>query len=57
MTTVRQDSEFKDAIVPSSLLEEAIEWIKSNMEPEDVFNDDDLKTWAEDSGYTKEVSE
>lgn len=50
-TTVRQDSEFVSAVIGSSLLEEAIDWIQSNMNPEDVFDEKDLATWAEENGY------
>ena len=50
-TTVRQDSEFLAAVVSSSMLEDAIDWIKSNMNPEDVFEEKDLATWAEENGY------
>ena len=50
-TTVRQDSEFVSAVISSSLLEEAIDWIQSNMNPEDVFDDKTLSTWAEENGY------
>lgn len=47
MTTSSQDRAFLESLIPSSLLEQAIEWIKNNMSPEDVFNDQDLQTWAE----------
>jgi hypothetical protein len=32
-------------------LDEAIEWIKSNMNPEDVFDDRDLRQWADDNDF------
>ncbi len=49
-TTVRQDSEFVSAMISSTLLEEAIDWIQSNMNPEDVFDEKTLATWAKESG-------
>ena len=55
MATTRQwDRDFLTSVISSTLLEEAIEWIASNMSPEDVFSDDDLETWAIDSNFTKE---
>ena len=54
MTTGRQDRDFLEAIISNSLLEDATEWIQKNMEPEDIFNEQQLSTWAEDKGYTKE---
>lgn len=47
MTTKKQDDAFIDAIVSSSLLEDAISWINDNLSPEDVFDNDILKIWAD----------
>jgi hypothetical protein len=44
--------QFKDDMIRDTLLEESIEWIQSNLEPEDVFNALALEVWAEDNGYT-----
>jgi hypothetical protein len=46
MTTSQQDNDFLSAVISGYLLEEAIQWISSNMEPEDVFSDGDLRRWA-----------
>lgn len=46
MTTSSQDRAFIESLLPSSLLEQAVEWIKNNMSPEDVFDDNNLQTWA-----------
>jgi hypothetical protein len=58
MITRREKDEFRDAMVPVSLLQEAIEWISTNMEVEDVFPLAVLvpwaKDWAEENGYVKE---
>jgi hypothetical protein len=53
-TTYLQDKEFLNAVIGDSILEPAIEWIASNMDPEEVFDDRKLETWAENNGYVKE---
>jgi hypothetical protein len=53
-TSSRQDSDFINAVVSETLLEEAIDWIQSHMSPEDVFSDTDLDDWAIGAGYTIE---
>ena len=54
MTTPKQDKEFVETVISTTLLEDAIEWISRNMNPEDVFKENDLETWAESNGYVKE---
>lgn len=54
MTTDRQDKEFISNVISKTLLEDAIEWIKSNMTPEDVFNASELSDWAESNGFVKD---
>ena len=55
MTTSRQDNAYRDMILgklgSSIQLDEAIEWIKSNLNPEDVFDDRDLRQWADENDY------
>lgn len=46
-TTTKQDHNFRDEVISRSLLEDAIAWIANNMEPEDVFSEKQLQTWAE----------
>ena len=60
-TSVRQDDEFGELIIPflkverpGGLLDEVIDWISKNMNPDDVFSAKDLENWAEGEGYTKE---
>lgn len=53
-TTTRQDADFIGAVINDSLLEAAIEWIGSNMDPEDVFSKNDLGYWATDNGYIED---
>lgn len=54
MTTSRQDKDFVENVISKTLLEDAIEWIKNNMTPEDVFNVSELADWAESNGYIKD---
>lgn len=46
---------FRDALIPLCLLDDCIEWIQKNLQPEDVFTDEQLldwcKSWAENNGY------
>ncbi len=43
-----------DSIFSSNLLEDVIDWIKDNLNPEDVFEENVLSVWAEDNGYILE---
>ena len=52
-TSARQDREFLDHVVGSTALESAIEWISSNMNPDEVFKESILEEWAESNGWTK----
>jgi hypothetical protein len=52
MITLQQEREFIDSISPD--LNQVIEWIKRNLNPEDVFDEEDLIDWAEDNGYFNE---
>ena len=45
---------FVSEVISSSALEEVISWIKSNLEPEEVFDENQLEEWAETNGYVKE---
>ena len=60
VTTYRQDAEFFREMQPEEdmeLLGKAVEWIRSNLEPEDVFKERDLVAWAESQGYIKAEDE
>lgn len=47
MTTARQQQEFADRLLPTTgLLDEAIDWIASNLGPTDVFPGEELLAWA-----------
>lgn len=59
-TTSAQDrffaEEMKDSVgftIANSALENAIEWIASNLNPDDVFSDDQLESWAKSKGFTE----
>lgn len=54
MTSVRQDDQFIESVISTTLLEESIEWISSNMSPDDVFSESDLEQWAADEGYVQD---
>jgi hypothetical protein len=61
MSTTKQDQEFNsdlqsqlEIVVAGSALENAMQWIGSNMNPDDVFSAKDLENWAESNGYKKE---
>jgi len=56
MTSVSEDRDFIAAVISTSLLEDAMAWIGMNLNPEDVFSEGDLASWAENNGYT-EVSD
>lgn len=62
MATQRQDADFaevmKDSVdeikMSSTALDNAVEWIGSQLDPEDVFSEKQLSAWAESNGYSKE---
>jgi len=51
-TTKTQDRDFINTTL-SNLLEDSIRWINKNLKPQNVFDEDDLKQWAEDNGFEK----
>jgi len=56
MTSAKEDREFITEMISSTLLEDAMAWIGMNLNPEDVFSEGDLASWAESNGY-EEVSD
>ena len=54
MTTSKQNKEFTEALLPQFPLDQAIEWIGSNMDPGDVFDASKLEAWAEGNGFKQE---
>lgn len=62
MPTRKEDTSFADAMQPSiqtpkmkdSALDQAIDWISKNLNPDEVFPEKDLIEWAENNGYKKD---
>lgn len=62
MPTSREETSFAEVMrdsvdevkMSSSALDNAIDWISSNMNPDEVFDEKSLKEWAESNGYVKE---
>ena len=40
--------------LPTYLLDDAVNWIQSCLEPVDVFTDEQLRDWARNNGFTEE---
>lgn len=53
MTTHKENADFLANVIDSSLLDSSIDWIKTNLSPEDVFDEAKLHEWAENNGYTQ----
>lgn len=62
MPTTKQDRDFAESMqgnideIKMSLttLDNAVEWMQDNLQPEDVFDEKHLVAWAESNGYVKE---
>lgn len=50
MASSTENKKFNDEVLPQWLLDDAIDWIKSNLNPDDVFDQRELEIWAEDNG-------
>lgn len=50
---MNKNKEFLLTLINETLLDDAIDWIKMNLNPEEVFNDNDLEDWAYENGFTK----
>lgn len=50
----QQEEDFLKASFQFSL-EDALEWIQKNLNPEDVYEEKDLEYWAEQNGYIEEA--
>ena len=53
MASTRLNDLFIAEILSSYPLDDAIEFISKNLDPDDVFDDSDLEAWAKDNGYTQ----
>ena len=54
-TTAKQDRNFLDEVIGSGVLEAAVEWIAKNMEPEDVFSQQQIRTSAQQNNEPQDV--
>jgi hypothetical protein len=55
MATVSENKKFnRDFFDRDIFLDQVIDWIKSNLSPEDVFSGEQLIVWAESNDYFKE---
>jgi len=50
-TSAKQDNDFMKAVMPNNFLEECIDWISKNMNPEEVFDEKELEYWATRNGF------
>ena len=63
MPTTSQDKFFAETMrdsvdeikMSNGTLDNAIDWIAGNLNPDEVFSNKDLSAWAESNGYTKEA--
>lgn len=56
MITYREEQKFVESVL-SSILEDTVDWIQSNLEPDDVFEENTLKDWAKDNTEPDDVFE
>lgn len=52
-TTILDDKQFISEVIPSSLLEDSINFIKNKYSAEEIFGEEAMVEWAEDNGYIK----
>lgn len=57
MANIKENRAFADELFSQHLLDEAIDWITTNMAVDDVFPEECLAQWAEEHGYVKEEEE
>ena len=54
MISCRDRSLFTKDLFDDNLLDVAVDWISTNLEPDDVFSDKQLKEWAMSNGFVEE---
>lgn len=52
-----QRRKFVKDVINDSLLDDVVDWISSNMEPDEVFSKSDLELWAEKNNFVKKVED
>ena len=57
MASHKLNKMFSEHILPRYPLDEAIDWIRANLTPEDVFYSLELIDWALDNGFVKRDEE
>ena len=50
-----QERDFIAALIPCSLLDEAVDWFASNLNPGEIFPVRDLREWAEENGFVEDA--
>lgn len=54
MPSTKDNEKFRDSLfIGKSLLDDALDWIRENMQPDEVFGDNELSEWAEENGFVK----
>ncbi len=56
MATARDNNAFAERLLVSWPLDEAIDYIKGNLNPQDVFDERDLREWALENGFVEEAT-
>lgn len=55
MATHAKNRNFKDfledQLIPTNVLDDVCEWANDNLSPDTVFNETNLKSWAENNGF------
>lgn len=47
--------DFNRHVENENMLDDAIEWIKDNLSPNEVFSKEELENWAYENDYVKET--
>lgn len=54
MATNNENKQFSEHMFSTYPLDNAIDWIGSNLEPDDIFAEKKLEEWALRNGFVKE---
>ena len=57
MPSARENSDFAGELIAYWPLDVAVDWIKSNIDPGEVFDEEQLVAWAEENGFVREVGD
>lgn len=55
MATYDENKRFLADVLSASLLDDAIHWVKNNLSPKEVFNDEQLVEYVKESTEVEEV--